>query len=88
MWRLDILGRSLKHLIEVMEDLQSQKVGFVSLQYGINKTTAGGRLMFHISGFERNLIRENTAMQGLPQLKPAQVKTLLKIFDSSRFKTI
>ncbi|MBI5896073.1 MAG: recombinase family protein, partial [Desulfobacterales bacterium] len=63
-WRLDRLGRSLKHLIEVVEDLENRKVGFVSLQEGINTTTAGGRLVFHLFGalseFEHNLIRERT----------------------------
>lgn len=99
-WRLDRLGRSLKHLIEVVEDLQSRKVGFVSIQEGINTTTAGGRLVFHIFGalseFERNLIRERThaglaaarargRMGGRkPKLKPAQVKTLLKMYDSRK----
>jgi DNA invertase Pin-like site-specific DNA recombinase len=63
-WRLDRLGRSLKHLIEVVEDLESRKVGFISLQEGINTTTSGGRLVFHLFGalaeFERNLIKERT----------------------------
>ena len=63
-WRLDRLGRSLKHLIELVENLEKKKVGFKSLQESIDTTTSGGRLVFHIFGalaeFERHLIRERT----------------------------
>ena len=63
-WRLDRLGRSLKHLIEVVEGLESRGVGFISLQEGFDTTTSGGKLIFQIFGalaeFERNLIRERT----------------------------
>jgi DNA invertase Pin-like site-specific DNA recombinase len=63
-WRLDRLGRSLKHLIEVVEQLETQGVGFVSLQEGFDTATSGGRLVFQLFGalaeFERNLIRERT----------------------------
>jgi len=63
-WRLDRLGRSLKHLIEVVEGLEKRRVGFISLQEGFDTTTSGGRLIFQIFGalaeFERNLIRERT----------------------------
>ncbi|MEW6737368.1 MAG: recombinase family protein [Acidobacteriota bacterium] len=63
-WRLDRLGRSLKHLIELMGELEERKIGFRSLQESINTTTPGGKLIFHMFGalaeFERNLIRERT----------------------------
>ncbi|MCB8978717.1 MAG: recombinase family protein [Ardenticatenaceae bacterium] len=63
-WRLDRLGRSLKHLIETVGQLEEQGIGFRSLQESIDTTTSGGRLIFHIFGalteFERNLIRERT----------------------------
>ena len=63
-WRLDRLGRSLKHLIELITRLEERKIGFSSLQEMIDTTTSGGRLIFHIFGalaeFERNLIRERT----------------------------
>lgn len=63
-WRLDRLGRSLKHLIELMAEFEKQKIGFQSLQESIDTTTPGGRLVFHIFGalaeFERNLISERT----------------------------
>jgi len=63
-WRLDRLGRSLKHLIELITKLEERKVGFKSLTESIDTTTSGGKLIFHIFGalaeFERNLIRERT----------------------------
>ena len=63
-WRLDRLGRSLKHLIELVNSLEERGIGFQSLQESIDTTTSGGRLIFHIFGalaeFERNLIQERT----------------------------
>lgn len=63
-WRLDRLGRSLKHLIEIVTMLEERGIGFRSLQESIDTTTSGGRLVFHIFGalaeFERNLIQERT----------------------------
>lgn len=63
-WRLDRLGRSLKHLIETVERLEGLGVGFRSVTEAIDTTTSGGKLVFHIfaalAGFERTLIRERT----------------------------
>lgn len=63
-WRLDRLGRSLPHLIAVVEDLKARHIGFRSLTESIDTTTPAGELVFHIFGalaqFERNLIRERT----------------------------
>jgi DNA invertase Pin-like site-specific DNA recombinase len=63
-WRLDRLGRSLKDLIELVTQLEEQKIGFKSLQDPVDTTSPGGMLVFHIFGalaeFERNLIRERT----------------------------
>src|SRR5204863_9293831 len=62
--RLDRLGRSLKHLLEVVTELEKRGIGFKSLTESIDTTTSGGKLIFHIFGalaeFERNLIRERT----------------------------
>ncbi len=67
-WRLDRLGRSLAHLIEVVGDLEARGVGLRSLSEGLETSTPGGRLIFHVFGalaeFERSLIRERT-MAGL-----------------------
>src|SRR5512144_1535946 len=58
-WRLDRLGRSLKHLIELMNELEQAGIGFQSLQEHIDTTSPGGKFVFHIFGalaeFERNL---------------------------------
>ena len=63
-WRLDRLGRSLKHLIGLMGELEEHGIGFRSLQESIDTTSSGGKLIFHMFGalaeFERNLIRERT----------------------------
>jgi DNA invertase Pin-like site-specific DNA recombinase len=63
-WRLDRLGRSLRHLIDTVTDLQERGIGFKSLQESIDTTTSGGKLVFHIFGalaeFEREIIRERT----------------------------
>jgi DNA invertase Pin-like site-specific DNA recombinase len=63
-WKLDRLGRSLPHLIETVNALETRGVGFRSLTEAIDTTTPGGRLIFHIFGalgqFERDLIRERT----------------------------
>jgi DNA invertase Pin-like site-specific DNA recombinase len=48
-WRLDRLGRSLKHLIETISLLDARKIGFRSLTESI-ETTSGGKLIFHIFG--------------------------------------
>lgn len=63
-WKLDRLGRSLVHLIQVVQQLQTEGIGFRSLQENMDTTTSGGQLIFHIFGalaeFERSLIRERT----------------------------
>jgi len=67
-WRLDRLGRSLKHLIETVTVLKQQGIAFKSITENIDTSTATGQLVFHIFGalaeFERNLINERT-MAGL-----------------------
>ncbi len=99
-WKLDRLGRNLKHLIGIFEDLESKKIGFVSLQDGFDTSTKGGKFVFQIFGalaeFERNLTRERTRA-GLEaarargrlggrkeKLKPDQVATLKAMYDSKK----
>jgi DNA invertase Pin-like site-specific DNA recombinase len=61
-WRLDRLGRNLRHLITLLDELQALGVAFVSLAEGIDATTPAGKLQMHILGaiaeFERERIRE------------------------------
>jgi DNA invertase Pin-like site-specific DNA recombinase len=67
-WRLDRLGRSLKDLVQKVEDLQQRQVGFRSLHESIDTTSSVGKFQFHVfsalAEFERELIRDRT-MAGL-----------------------
>jgi len=61
-WRLDRLGRSLKHLLQLVEEFRNRNVSFISLTEGFDTSTPQGELFFHIAGafaqFERRLIQE------------------------------
>jgi DNA invertase Pin-like site-specific DNA recombinase len=57
-WKLDRLARSLKQLIETVEDLERRGVGLCSLTEAIDTTTAGGKLVFHIFAALAEFIRE------------------------------
>ncbi|MGP9651504.1 recombinase family protein [Glutamicibacter sp. AOP38-B1-38] len=63
-WRLDRLGRSIRHLNNHIDVLQQQGIEFKSLQENIDTSSYGGRLVFNIfaplAEFERDLIRERT----------------------------
>ena len=63
-WKLDRLARSMKQLIETVENLRVRNIGFRSLTEQLDTTTAQGLLVFHMFGalaeFERSLIRERT----------------------------
>jgi DNA invertase Pin-like site-specific DNA recombinase len=97
-WRLDRLGRSLKNLIALVEDLADRGVGFRSLSESIDTTTANGKLFFSIMGalaeFERDLVRERT-MAGLaaarargriggrpPTMTPDKIKVARQMYDA------
>lgn len=61
-WKLDRLGRSLSHLLEIVNTLKNKQVAFRSLTEGMDTTTASGELLFHVFGalaqYERALIQE------------------------------
>lgn len=63
-WRLDRLGRSLRHLIDTINQINDQGSYFRSIQESIDTSTSGGKLIFHIFGalaeFERDIIRDRT----------------------------
>src|SRR5689334_21658055 len=63
-WKLDRLSRSLRDLLDLINQLQSRDVGFQSLTERIDTTSAGGKLIFHVIGalaeFERSMIVERT----------------------------
>lgn len=100
-WRLDRLGRSLRHLIDTVNALSERKVGFRSLTENIDTTTSGGKLVFHIFGalaeFERELIRERTQAGlaaarargrhgGRPTVMPPdKVATARRMYDSKEY---
>ncbi len=71
-WKLDRLGRSLSHLIELVNLFSERGVTFTSLQDKIDTSTPSGKLIFHIfcslAEFERAQIRERT-MAGLAAAK-------------------
>src|SRR5215217_4855322 len=64
-WKLDRLGRSLRHLVDTVTGLAERGIGFRSLQEAIDTTTPGGKLVFHVfaalAEFERDLICERTS---------------------------
>ena len=64
-WKLDRLARSIRQLIETVEDLEQRGIGLRSLTEAIDTATPGGRLVFHVfaalAEFERSVIRERTA---------------------------
>jgi DNA invertase Pin-like site-specific DNA recombinase len=61
-WKLDRVGRSLRHLVNLLADLEALGISFVSLRDNLDLTTPSGRLMFHViaamAQFERSLIQE------------------------------
>jgi DNA invertase Pin-like site-specific DNA recombinase len=61
-WKLDRLGRSLSHLLAIVNALKEKQVAFRSLTEGMDTTTASGKLLFHVFGalaqYERALIQE------------------------------
>lgn len=89
-WRLDRLGRSLSHLVKLLDKLAKQRVRFHSVTENIDTTSSGGRLVFHmmaaLAEFERSLISERTragmlaaraegkAVGRRPSLTPQQCK--------------
>jgi DNA invertase Pin-like site-specific DNA recombinase len=96
-WKLDRLARSMKQLIETVDQLKARGIGFRSLTEAINTTTAAGELFFHIFGalaqFERSIIRERTNA-GLnaalargrkggrrPKVKPDDIRAALALLN-------
>jgi DNA invertase Pin-like site-specific DNA recombinase len=65
-WKLDRAGRSLRHLIEIVNTLNERKIGFRCLTQQLDTTTPAGMLIFHVFGamaeFEKSLIAERTAL--------------------------
>lgn len=97
-WKLDRLGRSISHLIEMMQLIEKRNASFHSIQEGINTSTSMGKLLFHFIGaladFERGLIMERTRAGLIAarargklggrrfNLDADQVKRMKEIYDS------
>jgi len=75
-WSIDRLGRSLQHLVEILNELQAMKIDLFFMQQGMDTTTPSGRMIFSVFGaigeFERNLIRERV-IAGQQRAKAAGV---------------
>jgi DNA invertase Pin-like site-specific DNA recombinase len=71
-WSLDRLARSLKQLIESLEEFRQLGMDFISLKQNFDTSTSSGRLLMHMvasfSEFERDLIRERT-MAGMAEAR-------------------
>jgi DNA invertase Pin-like site-specific DNA recombinase len=85
-WKLDWLGRSLAHLIDITVGFAARDIGFRSLSEAIDTTTASGRLLFHVMGalaeFERALISERTrAGMAASRARGAQIGRPRKLSD-------
>ena len=97
-WKLDRLGRSLSHLLSIIEDLKQKGVDFASVQDGFDTSTASGKMVFSVIGamaeYERNLTRERTRaglaaarargrMGGRPKaLDESQVKVAIALAEA------
>ena len=99
-WKLDRIGRSMKHLIELIDDFKNKGIGFVSLKENIDTTTATGKLIFRIfaslAEFERDMISERTKAGlesarargrkgGRPKKGNGKVQLALKMYDSKEY---
>lgn len=97
-WKLDRLGRSLKHLIEIVNSLNDRGISFRSIHESLDSSTAGGRLIFHVFGalaeFELSTIRDRTRsgilaartrgrVGGRPKCIDAKKAALLKTLTSN-----
>ena len=97
--RLDRLGRSLKKLLETVDDLKARGINLISLEERIDTTSAAGELVFHVFGaiahFERRLISERTKdglasarkhgrVPGRPPLQPATISALQDLVGAGK----
>ncbi|MYL30739.1 helix-turn-helix domain-containing protein [Halobacillus halophilus] len=99
-WKLDRLGRSTKHVLEVAEQLEEKGVELVSLQDNIDTSTAMGKAMFRmlvvLNEMERDIISERTLaglesarqrgrVGGRPKKNDKEVNKALKLYDSKEY---
>ena len=97
--RLDRLGRSLKELLDTVDDLKARDVNLISLEERVDTTSASGELVFHVFGaiahFERRLISERTKdglanarkhgrIPGRPPLPPETISALQDLVEAGK----
>ena len=99
-WKLDRIGRSMRHLMELVDHFKANDIHFVSLHENIDTSTPTGKLMFNIMAslaeFERDMIAERTRSGlesarargrkgGRPSKASNKVKMALKMYDSKDY---
>lgn len=99
-YKLDRLGRSLKDLINLLEQLEERGIHFESITDGIDTSTSAGKLQMHLIGamaeFERDLIRERTKAGleaarargrkgGRPKIDKKKIDLALRLYDSKEY---
>ena len=99
-WKLDRIGRSMRHLMELVDHFKDNGINFVSLHESIDTSTPTGKLMFNIMAslaeFERDMIAERTRSGlesarargrkgGRPSKSADKVKMALKMYDSKEY---
>lgn len=99
-WKLDRIGRSMRHLMELVDYFKENDIQFVSLHENIDTTTPTGKLMFNLMAslaeFERDMIAERTRSGleaarargrkgGRPSTPADKVKLALKMYDSKEY---
>lgn len=102
-WKLDRFGRSMKHLVNAISDLDGLGIAFISYQENIDLSTAAGRLMFHViaamAEFERELIKERVRAGlvnarakgkklGRKGLAPIERKRIIEAYETDPSKSI
>lgn len=87
-WKLDRLGRSLRHLIDLINQINAQGCFFRSLQENIDTSSSGGKLIFHVFGalaeFERDIIKERTLAGLVSARSRGKIGGRPKVMDSKK----
>ena len=99
-YKLDRIGRSMKHLIELMEYFEENNITFISLKENIDTSTAAGRMLFHViaalAQFEREMIVERTQagidaarargrVGGRPRKDEKAVEMAIELYNSKKY---
>jgi len=90
-WKLDRLGRTVKQLVDLVEELESKKINFKSVQDSLDTTTSAGRFFFHVMAslaqMERELIVERTKAGLQAARKLGRVGGRRRVMTESKIKS-